>query len=194
MSDSAGSRCGDENGLETSVAIDVQPPRGHGLVAPNDSTFTHLILGAGMSDNGQTAVTPELTFGSESMGSAGSSDNLSGPDWTHLWNRSQQLDRLMALSFGEHCSLCSFPKFTNVIQLFIEPGRSLLHSHFDQLLQPIVSLFLLVNGRALRRNTATTIERFDSHHRSSGINSKRFVSPNHLLQATCRLAPMPDQA
>src|SRR6516225_7879643 len=76
MSDSAGSRCGDENGLETSVAIDVQPTRGHGLVAPNDSTFPHLILGACMSDNGQTAVTPELTFGSESMWSAGGGDDL----------------------------------------------------------------------------------------------------------------------
>src|SRR6516162_11229597 len=130
MSDSAGGRCGDEKGLETSVAIDVQPPRGYGFVAPNDSTFTHLILGACMSDNGQTAVTPELTFRSESMWSASGGDDLSCADWTHLGNRPQQSDRLMALSFGEHCSLCSFPKFTNVIQLFIQPRGSLLHSLF----------------------------------------------------------------
>src|SRR5262245_38303367 len=181
MSDSAGSRCGDENGLETSVAIDVQPPRGHGFVAPNASIFAHLVLGACMSDNGQTAVTPELTFGSESMWSAGGGDDLGRADWTHLGNRSQQFNRSVSSSFREDSSFRSFPKFTNVIQLFIEPGRSLLHSHFDELLQPMVSLFLLVDGRALSRNAATTIERFDSEHRSSGINGKRFISPNHLL-------------
>jgi len=115
MSDSAGSRCGDENGLETSVAIDVQPPRGHWFVAPNDSTFTHLILGACVSDNGQTAVTPELTFGSESMRSAGSSDNLSRPDWTYLWNRSQQFNRSVSFCFREDSSFRPFPKFTDVI-------------------------------------------------------------------------------
>jgi hypothetical protein len=156
MSDSAPRRCRDENGLETSVAIDVQPPRGHWFVAPNDSTFTHLILGACVSDNGQTAVTPELAFGSESMWSTSRGDDLGRSDWAHLGNRSQQFNRSVSSSFREDSSFRSFPKFTNLIQLFVEPDRVVAFP-----LRSVASANGLALSSGKRRNPSSQYRGYD---------------------------------
>src|SRR6516225_6921217 len=119
MATSAGSCCRDENGFQTSVAVGIQAPRCHWLVSTNDSALAHFILGACVSHNCQTAITPKLTFGSEPMRSSRGRNNLRRTNRTYLGNRSQQLDRLMLLSFAEDRRFGSFSEFTDVIQLFI---------------------------------------------------------------------------
>ena len=68
-----------------------------------------------MSHNGKTTVAPKLAFSPESMRSASSSDNLSGSDWTYLWNRSQQFNRSVSLSFREDRCFRPLPKLADVI-------------------------------------------------------------------------------
>src|SRR6516162_553016 len=130
MRNSAGSCSRNENGFQASVAVAVQPPRRDWFIAPHDSASSQLVFGACVSHNCQTAITPKLAFCPKSMWSASRSDDLSSADGTHLWNRSQQLDGLMPLPLSENSGLGSFPEFTNVIQLFIQPRGSLLHSLF----------------------------------------------------------------
>src|SRR5215831_3703827 len=94
----------------------------------------------------------------------------------------------MTSSFAKHSRLRSFPEFPNLVQLFIQPRRPLLHSDFGQLLQPMVPFSFLVHARTLGRNAAAPIQCFDSEHGPAGIQHKRFVSPNQLLQAARRLS------
>ena len=134
MATSAGSCGGNKNGFQTSVAVGVQPTRCHRFVSANDSSAKHFIFSACVSYYCQSAITPKLTFGSEPMWSSRARNNLRRTNRTYLRDRSQQLNRFVLLSFAQNCSFGSFPKFTDMIKLFIQPGRSLPHSDFGQLL------------------------------------------------------------
>src|SRR5689334_5666876 len=63
----------------------------------------------GVGHHRQTAITPKLSLRSESMRSPCSGDDLRCPDRTHLGNCSQQLDRWVALAFGENGDLSLLP-------------------------------------------------------------------------------------
>jgi hypothetical protein len=99
----------------------------------------------------------------------------------------------MTSSFAKHSRLRWFPEFPNLIQLFIQPRRPLLHSDFGPLLQPMIPFSFLVHRRTLGRNAAAPIQCFDSEHGPAGIHHKRFVSANQLLQAARRLSRVPDR-
>src|SRR5262245_5522970 len=80
-----------------------------------------------------------------------------------------------------------------MIQLLIEPSRTLLHSDFSQLLQPMLPLFYLIHSRAGCQNAAATIQCFNPEHRSLGLERKGFIGANHLLQLARCLPSVPDR-
>src|SRR4029450_7419692 len=119
-------RSGDENRFQTPIAVGIQSTRCHRFVAPYNSLCTYFVLGTGVGHNGETAIAPKVSLRSESMRSGFRCDDLRCPDRSHLRNRSQQLDRSVALAFGQDSRLGLLPEFTKMIQLLIGASRPLV--------------------------------------------------------------------
>ena len=67
----------------------------------------------------------------------------------------------MFSAFGHHGHLGLLPKRSQMVQFFIQPVHTLSNSRLGEQLQPLLPLFLLIDGSARCSDSVCAIDGFD---------------------------------
>src|SRR5262245_1488924 len=89
------------------------------------------------------------------------SDKHGAANWPQLGDRSKQAKSPMFSAFRHHGHLGLLPERSQMIQFFIQPAHTLSSSMLGEQLQPLLSLFLLIDGRTGCPDSVRAIDRFD---------------------------------
>ena len=68
-----------------------------------------------------------------------------------------------------------------MIQFFIQPAHTLSSSRLGEQLHPLLSLFLLIDGRTGCPDSVRAIDRFDSNHHPLRVGRQCLVTPHEFL-------------
>src|SRR4030095_13810850 len=114
--------------------------------APYDFPGFHFIFRTHVRDHSQTHVAPDLTLRAKPVRRIDSGDNEGRPNRSQLGDRSQQTHRSMCPALEQHRLFRGLSQRPYLVQWLVEPWGALLKSRLGQLLQPLLTLFGLING------------------------------------------------
>ena len=87
----------------------------------------------------------------------------------------------MFSAFSHHGHLGLLSQRSEMIQFFIQPAHTLTGSRLAEQLQPLLSLFLLIDGRTGGPDSVRPIDLFDPNHHPLSVGRQCLVTTHEFF-------------
>ena len=171
-----------EDVLKTMVMVRVEAASCRRTLIALKPAVSELIVGAGTSDDGQAAVSPELTFGAKTKSSGSGGDDLSDTDRAKRRDSQQGLEAELFTGLSDHPLLSLVKKRSREVELLKEIGGASARSRLIKQREPEVVLMGLVDVLPSARKAATSKDGFDTILDASRICDERVIAVDKFLE------------